>query len=379
MRIELRVASEEDLPIAARLLSSVYANGDPVTELPELDAHTRVFLGRVEGKDRFVAKVLDFATMRGSYGPMRTAGIAAVGVDPCARGEGIGLACLSELLRRLASEGYLLSSLWPFRESFYRKLGFTPCGWHWKITAPTNRIPFFDSPLEASEIDPSEFEQLRPCHEAWIRSFSGSPARSDGQWKKRFGKLTPRVFVFRGDAGIEAYLWARSAEFWGQLVVGELAYSTPVGYRSALAMIRSLCANQSSATWSEPPDSPFLAQFLDQGVKAERHRESMMRVLDVPGCLAVLPSAAPYSMQVHDPLLERNRSAWMIEPGTKGSLVRPSDQGEFEIRIDQLSSAVMGSPSMDELVRHGAISRCEASARAASHLASNQVFLADFF
>ena len=127
---------------------------------------------------------------------------------------------------------------------------------------------------------------------------------------------------------IEAYAWVKLKDFWGEVEVGELAWSSVAGYDSIMAVLRNLAVNQSHVVWREPPNSSLLTSNLDQGVEMKLDEPTMYRVLDVPGALAALApeSAGAFSIEISDEQLPENRGPWRVAFSPDGTRVASGSQ-----------------------------------------------------
>jgi predicted acetyltransferase len=211
------------------------------------------------------------------------AGIAAVGVLPEARQGGVGSALMRGMLDFLKEDGHALASLYGFRESWYRRFGFEVYGRRLQITAPGDRLENRHAPLPIRELSSGEFGELKTVEHAMAERYFGYNLRVDEQWKRALGGDRPLTIYVAGDPA-QAYLTVRLPDgFWGEIAVKEFAWSTPEGYESLLQVLRGLMLNQSSVSWPEPGNSPFLENHLDQGIKVELFRPLMWNAFNADG------------------------------------------------------------------------------------------------
>jgi predicted acetyltransferase len=263
--------------------SRVYRAGAPV--LPEenlLPADCSGFVAVEDGVVKAAATALQYH-VSGANGPLRMAGIAAVGVLPEARQGGVGSALMRGMLAFLVEDGYALTSLYGFRESWYRRFGFEVFGRRFQITAPGDRLVNRPSPRVIRELKASDFDELKAVESAMAARYLGYNLRVDEQWKRALGGDRPLTIYVAGDPA-EAYLTVRLPDgFWGDVAVKEFAWSTPEGYESLLQVLRGLMLNQTSISWPEPGDSPFLINQLDQGIRVELFRPLMWKTLNADG------------------------------------------------------------------------------------------------
>ncbi len=294
------------------------------------------------------------------------AGIAAVGVKPEFRHMGIGTQLMQWAMEYCRDQGDVYSLLYPFRGTFYRRLGYEGVGDRVEVHCPSHRLPAVPIGLPVRRLTPADAELLQPCYEAFIRRVAGSPHRSPELWKERFGENPPMIYAV-GDP-VEAYAWTTlGTGFWEEFSLGEFVWSSLRGYEAMLGVIRGLAINLSSVKWYEPSDGPFRTSFMDQGVELSSKRLVMGRILDVPGALGCLrPEASgAFSIEVTDNQLKSNSGCWQVtfEPGVVR--VVKTDKAQIKLDIKTLSQAYIGEPSFAALLAQGKIhvySDAEASA-----------------
>jgi len=282
-------------------------------------------------------------------------GVAGVGTLTEHRQSGVAAAFMTQLLHEMSENGHDIAALYAYKESFYRRFGYETCGWRWKLTCPQSRFPRPASRLTVRQIDPEDVSILDEAYRRFIRRRSGSAIRRPSDWTHRLGKKAPMIYAV-GDP-IEGYCWGTMEQFWGDLSIGEIAWATPEAYEALLGLIAGMASNQSRIIWNEPPDSPFLASYLDQGVQCELHRPTMYRVLDVPGALQKLRAAGEgeFSIEVNDEIVASNRGPWHVSFGEGGVRVAQTASAELHCDIRAFSQAFMGQPSLVELCRLGRI------------------------
>lgn len=354
MALTTRVATEADSQALNEVWSWVYSGVAPA-DPPEPSHEGEVdVVAEVDGRIVSVAAIYNYEVARGPA-TMRCGGVAAVGTLAEFRDTGAAAAVMEHALRTMRDKGQVISALYGFRESYYRRFGYELCGWRWKIKCPQSRLPHLKPQLKARRVDAADVASLGGVHSAFVRVFSGSPLRDTAMWNRRLGKTPPAVYAL-GDPA-EAYFWGKFEGFWGNLEIGEFAWSTQRGYESALALLSRLASNQETVTWYEPPASPFLARFMDHGITAEIARPTMFRCVDVPGALMALKptSTGSLSVRVKDDLFPENVGPWHVDFSPESVEVGPTNESDFELDIRHFSQALLGSPSLQELALHGLV------------------------
>lgn len=343
--IQLREAHPEEYTETLRIWQRVYGSQIFGEERLEPLAFQRFLIGHVEGVAAFAAIVCDYPTyLRGRV--VSSAGIAAVATLPEFRGDGVGQQMMDRSMAWCREKGYVISSLYGFREPFYRKSGFESCGWRWRISCPRDQMASGKGDLAVHEVNANDFVRLDRCYQEFVSRFSGSCQRSEAHWSRRLGRSPAQIYAV-GDP-VEGYLWCNPHGFWNDLEIGEIAWSTPRGYQNLLRLMRNLAINKERVIWCEPPESPYLSAHLDGGVEVARHRPTMFAVLDPVKAIGE----------------DADWSDFSFEFG--GELIGTGPRIEFS--ATQLAQVIMGSPSLAELVRWGQVSGDDDALAALQHI-----------
>jgi predicted N-acetyltransferase YhbS len=191
--------------------------------------------------------------LRGVVYPM--AGVAAVATLPLARRRGFAHALVTQLLGRMRDQGHVVSTLYPFRPSFYQRFGF--------VGLPRTRTVKF-----APECLADLFRAELPGELTWEPAASGYPA---------YREFTEKLLAGRhGFAVLPGYRAVKMAEVgnrwlamaWaGGEVVGAVAYRT-TGFAGVLAADDMLVAS--------PLGRALLLQFFAR--HTDQFREVEVRV-----------------------------------------------------------------------------------------------------
>ncbi|MBI5705812.1 MAG: GNAT family N-acetyltransferase [Armatimonadetes bacterium] len=384
MSVRVRPYEPADLEGFKNVRQHVYHGGAPIPEDTQLFRDDiRVTVVEKEGKIVASANALDMRiACRG--GVLRNAGVAAVGVLPEERSSGVGSDLMRGAVREYFGAGFLLSSLYPYRGAFYRRFGYEFSGKTLEIKAPSQKIPKVQPLLPVRQIPVEEAGLLRPCYETFTGRYNGMNLRNDDQWWRHLGREKPYTIYVVGEP-VEAYVSVRLvAGFFENQEVHEFVWTTQRGYLAALSLIRSLGINQNSVSWFEPADSPFQAQFDEQGIEFKYDwPRPMWRAINVPECLAAIkPSGTgEVTLRVEDPLIPENEGPWRIQFGSEQVEVERADSGAVEIGIHAFSQALMGEPCFTRCLEQGrATARTDEAVSAMEALLPGAiVYTMDFF
>lgn len=353
---------ESDLQQTAHIWSIVFRQGVSMLEEAAdefLDPDESAFVAEENGKIVAAYLVQDMPVVRGDV-DLKVAGVAAVGVLPEHRHQGIGKQMMIDSLPRLRQLGFDAALLYPYRASYYRQFGYEILGKRYKISCPGERLPKLEVKLPVRQVSQDELHLLEPVYESFIKRISGSMHRSPERWKSRMGRKPPIIYAV-GDP-IEAYATSGlEGMFWEDLRIGEFVWSSLAGYQSMLGVLRGLAINRSALNWHEPSNSPFLAAFSDQGATITLDRQIQGRLIDVPGSLMKLKprESGEFRILVVDHQIPENRGPWQVRFSNGSVEVEPAKDSSIAVDIRHLTQAYFGEPSFERLLAEGFIQATE--------------------
>ncbi|MGE5316171.1 MAG: enhanced intracellular survival protein Eis [Acidobacteriota bacterium] len=168
---------------------------------------------------------------------MKSGGIGGVAVLPEARMNGIAKTLMTEACTRMRATHVPLSLLYPFKQSFYQKLGYGLIGELKTMNVPSTVIPRFSERDNVHPLVDHELGMLSACYDAFARRSSFCIARSADAWKmevKRAHKNRWTYWCHHADDGITGYMLIDEKE---QLIVREFVYLTPSALRGLLGFL----------------------------------------------------------------------------------------------------------------------------------------------
>jgi predicted acetyltransferase len=291
---------------------------------------------------------------------------------------------LQDTLQWLRQAKMPLSSLYAFRESWYRRLGYEVCGLRWRIQAPAYRLPEVRTELTIRRVSAQDWRQLQPVHDAFCRRYSGMNPRSELRWQRVLAPAGNQNTILVAGDPAEAYAVVRlTSDEAPKQGIAEVAWSSPRGYAALLTILKQIAINHDIVRWFEPADSPFLTSYLDADVTAELARPIMYRITDVEAALGMLQPSGEGSltMEVLDDFLEENRGPFRVEWRDGKVSVSAAPDAEVVAPIGALTQAFLGQPSSIDLVEQGRISvrSGEALSRLQQLLPPCPVYCMEFF
>lgn len=362
----------------ARVRSLTYRGGEQVP--PDEDLLKDDCLGYLAERDGQIVGAFTALKMTcavdGTH--LSCAGVAAVAVNPELRKSGVGSALMAGGLRLLKEDGFALASLYPYRETYYRRFGYEACGGRFKITVPGHRMPHIEAPLSIRMLSGIEdWKEIAACYEEFAIRYNGTNRRGERMWWRVLGGDTPFTVYAMGDP-IEAYAAVRlKVDFWEPQEVKEVAWTTREGYESLLAMLGQLGINKSEVSWNEPTNSPFVTAFLDQGVKISNERFVMYRALDP---VTILKARKPigsgsFGFNLEDEQLPENSGAYQVEFTESGTSVWRGGGGPVS-SVQTFTQFALGEPSYRSLSLNGFVVNDESAER---FFAPRHVYCPDAF
>jgi predicted acetyltransferase len=362
--------------------SLTYHDGLPVPEERRNPRFATRYVAEVDGA---ILGAYNFLSMNATRGPavIPCAGVAGVAVSPDARRGGIGRTMMAWSVRDFKENGFPLASLYAFREPFYGKCGYAVVGKRIRLSVPMHRLAKVESELAIRRLTPDDWEQLVPCYSAFGHQRSGVHLRNKLMWERVLKEHKPLAIYAAGDP-VEGYIAVSHAiDFFKEQWISEVAWSSAAGYRGVLAAMHRIGINKSAMAWFEPSDSPYYAQFLDQGVVAELDRPVMFRVCDVPGALRLLkPSGVgAFGLAVSDPEVPENNGPWRVSWKDGAVSVEAGGAADLTMDIQSFSQAFMGEPSLADVANQGRVSvgSVQALEAAKGLLPGLPVFCGDYF
>ena len=272
-----------------------------------------------------VAGYHDFRTrFRGSY--HRLGGVTLVATPPEHRRQGHVRELLARMLDELRTEGLRMAALWPFKRSFYRRLGWETGSRYLRIEAPPAQFRSAGAPrageFRATAAD--DWERLVPVHEAHDAGRALHVDRTEAWWRRRVFEGwgdDPYVYRWEADGETRAYLAyvVEEGDDGRELGVREAAWADPVARRQLWRFLGDHDSQVGTVKLAAPfdPELPLLETVEDpSAVTVEVEAGHMVRLADVAGGLSALAYpegvADDLAVGVSDPLVDANDRTFVL-------------------------------------------------------------------
>ena len=288
---------------------------------------------------------------------LAVAGVGTVAISPAYRKRGIGAALMTSALRAARERGDAASALYPFRASFYRKLGYGQAGEALQYQIPPSVLA--DSPermrVELLESDRALAEALR-LYNHWAKRQTGQLERGEPIWQRLCMAADRALAGYRGaDGELDGY--ARviyRPDLPPQtryLEVEELVWTTPAARRGLYAWLASLddqwsqllvraLPSQRFGDWITEPRLPHGAapSWGLWAPAATLLMGPMFRLLDVRAAweqrrIATGPPFA-LALEVTDAQLPENQARWRLALDAGRVAVERDREADITLRLD---------------------------------------------
>ena len=317
-----------------------------------------------------VAGYHDFrARLRGAY--HRLGGVTAVATPPEHRRRGHVRELLGRMLGELYDEEVRFSALWPFKRSFYRRLGWETGSRYLRVEAPPEQLRAAGAE-RAGEFRPTaaeEWERLVPVHEAHDAGRGLHVDRTEAWWRARIfegWRGDPYVYRWEDDRGEpRAYLAYVIEDGDGdggrELRVAEASWADPVARRQLLRFLGDHDSQVETVRFTAPfdPEVGILDAVEDpSSVTVEVEAGHMVRLVDVAGCLSALAYPRGVSDElavgVRDPLVDANDRPFRLSVADGRGECSPAERdADVSLGVGRLSQLAVGYCDASAMARAG--------------------------
>jgi len=307
-------------------------------------------------------------------------GVGTVAISPTHRKRSLGAELVTHALRACRERGDLASALYPFRVSFYQKLGYGNAGEALQYLVPPEALP--SSPerdrVEILSSDAQRAEALK-LYGHWARTQTGQIDRPERVWTGLCTATDRALFGYRGPSGelqgyarvtyradlpsqdryleVDELIWVTSAA-----LLGLLGWLNTMGDQWRQILLRALPEHRLGDLIREPrlPRGAAPAWGLWAGA-ATLMMGPMFRLLHLQNSWAIrkVPLSAPLTvgLELTDAQFEENQGSWRLHLGEgRVQVERGSSSGAdltLTLEISTLSRLYIGSMSPTQAVRAG--------------------------
>lgn len=296
--------------------------------------------------------------VRGSIMPM--AGVAPVASHPAGRRQGYARQVIRQLFATMHENGYPVTGLHPFRESFYERLGY--------VTFPQLRIASFSPanlrPLLRMNLPGSvahtdmqagydDFRSFMQRHQQQVHGMSYFP---EGTALRLSDKNDWWLACARDESGeVIGVFRYRIQDFGGRMEIVDFCYSSSQAKYLLLHWIARHIDQVRIAELRLPPDAlpeTWLSD-LEARITTEDWVTPMSRVLTVTGLAGIEVGEGAFSARITDADCPWNEGVYRFS-GEAGALqVEPAQKAELELTIQGLTALVYGAHDVMDMPYRG--------------------------
>lgn len=386
MSEHFRYAREGELPTLSKLVAHSFvsqtaeAHAEALRRGPWGGMET-LWVAEEEGRPVGLCQLLPLRQWVGGVA-IPVMGLATVTVAPTHRRRGLAGRLVVASLREARRRGELASALFPFRVSFYERLGYGRAGEAHQYRVPPEVIP--DAP-ERSGVALAETEAdlqaIREVYQRWVRGQSGQLDRTDEAWERALGGDGKAAVLYRNEEGeAEGYAVVRyradlpaderfldvqeRAWLTSRARRGLYAWLGTLGDQWRLLVYRAHVAERFGDRIEEPRIPPGSEPGWNLWFpSAVLLRGPMFRLLDVPGALQARPSygseTLTIALEVEDETLPEVSGTWTLRLQEGRPTVTEGAAPDADVRISSsigtLSRLYVGSFTPSEAVNQNAI------------------------
>ena len=298
---------------------------------------------------------------------VKLAGIGGVASPPENRRKGYIKAMFNEALHEMKNNDFLLSSLWPFSFSFYRKLGYEQATGYKNYLLKPQRLKFtakYNSG-EFRKVSLADYRELNEVYKQHYRDYDLVVDKSKEWWEKRIAEEN-YIYILERENDPTGYIVYSveedpDADFKKRMKVREIA---AVDYENYMECLRFLYNHDSQIAriWMNVSTDDLLPKFLPEpGIEENCYQPgAMFRIIDVRELLSTIKYPPDYTgslvFRVNDNIIGENDVTFILEvEGGKGRCRESSRKPEFEVDINHLTPVVTGYISPGQAYQIGQI------------------------
>ena len=321
-----------DLGLRAYRVSSLEKRREFYTDHPRFGLRD-VRVGELDGQ--IVASLVLYpftALVRGQRVPVT--GIGSVAVSPEHRRRGIAEALLKSSLREMRQRGDALSALYPFRDSFYRRLGYGVIEVAQQLAFSPALLPASDEARRVRRLMLPDRPSVEALYERVALQGHFGLARRAEWWTQRLWTHGGDWVVYEGKrrGQIEGYLYyevdSDAGPFKLSVTLTEFVAATPEAHRGLVGYLASLADQVAEIHHIAAGDNGWLAllktsQNLRPALEMSVYHDSgncvngmMLRLNDVKSALERLPvsmqARGEIALEVDDEVLPQNARAYRL-------------------------------------------------------------------
>lgn len=292
------------------------------------------------------------------------AGIAAVGVLPDRRGQGLGGELMRAVVRELAAEGVALSCLYPATLPLYRGVGYEIAGGRHRMRVAPSVLDGPPGELEISSIPDLEAPAWRACAARVAERSNGHLDRPEPLWARvaeHRGERRDGFAACDSEGVVHGYVWyarvPRPDTLQHDLAASDLAVLDRDGADAIAAFLARHRSMVREVVWYGGPHDPFRDHLREVGATSALADPWMIRVIDVERALAArgypIGLAIDVDLEIDDPLVPANHGRFRLAVRDGTAQVTRGGNGRVRLGISDLAPIFTGYATPELRARFG--------------------------
>lgn len=283
--------------------------------------------------------------------PVPMSGIAAVGVAPDRRGQGIALDLMQRAMRELNEAGVPISSLYPATQTLYRKAGFEQAGSRHHYTLKPGDIRIRDRDLTAREAVEGDREAVQAVYRKHAAGFDGHLDRGAYVWDRIFEFRNQKAsgYVVEEGGEIRGYVYylTHARDQGGfDLQLTDIAALDSCAGRNLWSLLHDYRSMSPEMSWYGGPTSMLLPLLAEQPWKSGQQMYWMTRIVNVPKALEARGYsrglAASLSLEIQDAGVPSNHDRFTVEIADGAARVTRGGKGALRMDVRGLAPLFSG-------------------------------------
>lgn len=359
----IRQLKKEEKSMAGRVSGLCFHERieDPVKKKEEWEAGEEEDWGAFDEKGTLMARIINNRYTSYLDGQeVQNGGIGAVSTLPEYRNTGAVRAIFEKLLPYAYENGEVISTLYPFSHSFYRKFGYeTVCYRNqYKFKPEVLKGYRFDGEVIMWE-EGQDISDYLTLYGQFAPKYNLAVKRDETLMKKEHMKgniYKERKFSYllRENGEDLAYLLIEdvyqpeAAFMW----VEEAVWNSPEGFRAILGFLARFSADYGEIELTLPYDLEFYSIVRSAKayeIQKTTRQDYMVRVIHVKRMLEVIskPAGTDFTIRVCDPQIEPNNRIFHVTENLVEEAVNRTD-ADMEVSIQAFSQLAVGAISLKE-------------------------------
>ncbi|GCF09115.1 GNAT family N-acetyltransferase [Dictyobacter arantiisoli] len=274
-------------------------------------------------------------------------GLGVVSTHPTGRRKGYARQMLSSIFAQLYEQGVAISTLYPFRESFYTRLGYTT------FTQP-KRIRFAPQPLQPllkkswnGAVELLDIAQGYDLYQEYIRTrlpqIHGMGLFSPNfklPWRDKNGQW---LAIARVDGTIKGMMTYKISGHGGTLEASQFWYDDIQGRYLLLEWLARHIDHVQTVEMILPPFERPETWWPDLNVQVSSIEPPLGRIIAIDKLAGVHTGAGSFSARIHDEYCPWNNGTYRFATHEGQLQISPSATADCELSIQALTSLIYGT------------------------------------